>query len=238
MLNIKSVIGKAAPITQRTEEHRIIQVIEGEGEVKTARRSYSFFPGLIIILPPRLEYSLITEDECRLIVIDGSFAKLYFLKDVYCLADNLYNEGRMLAEAMVRSSRENEDYKMTLFDAYIKYISLNVNSYDSFNAIIHSITTKIESSYSDTDFDLMKLISSQGYATDYIRSKFLKITGMTPIEYLTNVRINNAKTMLRIFKDVSVQEIAARCGYFDAAYFTRCFKRIAGVSPREYRERL
>ena len=61
---------------------------------------------------------------------------------------------------------------------------------------------------------------------------------MTPIEYLTSVRMNNAKTMLRIFKDVSIQEIATKCGYFDAAYFTRCFKRIVGMSPREYREGL
>ena len=50
--------------------------------------------------------------------------------------------------------------------------------------------------------------------------------------------MNNAKTMLRIFKDTSIQEIAAKCGYFDAAYFTRCFKRIVGMSPREYREGL
>ena len=238
MLDIKSIRNIGASATQTAREHRIIHVISGEGELKTAKRTLSVFQGLIIILPPKTEYTVSSSEGCSTVVIDGSFTKLCFLKDVYFLTDNLYGEGRMLIEAILRSKHENEDYVTTLFDAYLKYVSLNVNTHDGFNAIIHTITTKIENNYNDPDFDLIGLISSQGYATDYVRSKFLKVTGMTPIEYLTSVRMNNAKTMLRIFKDVSIQEIAAKCGYFDAAYFTRCFKRTVGMSPREYRERL
>ena len=237
MINVKLIESEASKTTKTAPEHRIIQIIEGKGQIKTARSSYDLFPGLIVIIPPKLEYTLSFSAESRLISMEGNFSRLYFLKEVYCLLDNLYKEGQMLAEAMLRHSRENKDYTVTLFDAYLKYISLNVTAFDSFNSIIHSLTTKIENSYSDPYFDLMQLISSQGYATDYVRAKFLKITGMTPVEYLMNVRINNAKTMLEIFDDACIQEIASRCGYFDSAYFTRCFKKIVGMSPREYRQK-
>ena len=237
MTNVKFTEGESASQSYKTSFHRIIQVVMGEGVLKTAKKTYDFCSGLIIILPPNFEYTVEFTQKYKIIVIEGSFTKLCFLKDVFCLSDNIYNEGRMLAEAIVRNGSENEDYVITLLDAYIKYLSLNVNSNDSFNSIIHSITRKIDACYSDPDFDLKTLMSAQGYATDYVRAKFLKIVGVTPVQYLTNVRISNAKTMLEIFKDTEIQEVALRCGYYDAGYFTRCFKKTVGMSPKEYRNR-
>ena len=128
---------------------------------------------------------------------------------------------------------------MTLADAYVKYISQHIMVSAGFSAIIHEITNKIDAGYADVDFDITALICSVGYTEDYVRSKFLQITGMTPVKYLTSVRMNNAKLMLGVFgKDTSVQEIAVRCGYFDAAYFSRCFKKLFGISPKQYRESL
>ncbi len=54
--------------------------------------------------------------------------------------------------------------------------------------------------------------------------------------YLTNVRIDRAKHMLRSY-GLKLDEIAARCGYHDTPYFCHVFKRLTKCTPIEYRLR-
>ena len=53
-------------------------------------------------------------------------------------------------------------------------------------------------------------------------------------DYLNLVRVNRAKFILRNY-GMSLKEVAASCGYSDAAYFCRVFKRISKMTPTEYR---
>jgi AraC-like DNA-binding protein len=53
-------------------------------------------------------------------------------------------------------------------------------------------------------------------------------------DYLNLVRVNRAKFILRNYV-MSLKEVAASCGYSDAAYFCRVFKRISKMTPTEYR---
>ena len=57
---------------------------------------------------------------------------------------------------------------------------------------------------------------------------------MTVVEYLNRVRIQNACRYLR-HSDKDMGDIALLCGFHDAAYFSNVFKRVLGISPREYR---
>ncbi len=65
--------------------------------------------------------------------------------------------------------------------------------------------------------------------------RFLKATGMTPIEYLQAMRIRMAMDILRD-SNLNVTEVSELSGYRDSGYFTRLFKKISGVSPAEYRK--
>ena len=98
--------------------------------------------------------------------------------------------------------------------------------------LIHAITV----SYSDPDFRVTEALTATGYSKDYIRRQFQAFTGMTPNEYLTDIRIQYAKRLLQQ-KDqlrLPVGEIAWMCGFYDAAYFCRLFRKHVGVSPTEY----
>lgn len=64
---------------------------------------------------------------------------------------------------------------------------------------------------------------------------FKKETGLTPMEYVIETRIEKSKTLLR-HKEIPITEIAMRCGFGSNAHFTSCFKRLLGVSPSEYRQ--
>jgi AraC family L-rhamnose operon transcriptional activator RhaR/AraC family L-rhamnose operon regulatory protein RhaS len=64
---------------------------------------------------------------------------------------------------------------------------------------------------------------------------FHEATGVPPIAYLIQLRINRAAAMLRS-STTSVTEIAFHVGFGDSNYFTRQFKKQTGLSPRRYRQ--
>ena len=82
-------------------------------------------------------------------------------------------------------------------------------------------------------------LSLSDYAAMCMMSKyhflrtFKEVTGQTPIEYRTRIRIETAKQMLED-GDLSVLEIGARVGFASAAYFSSAFKKEVGISPSKY----
>jgi transcriptional regulator GlxA family with amidase domain len=63
---------------------------------------------------------------------------------------------------------------------------------------------------------------------------FKKVSGMTFVAHVTRVRIMNAVKMLRE-TDMTIAEIAVKCGFSDQSYFDRRFRQAFEKSPREWR---
>ena len=63
---------------------------------------------------------------------------------------------------------------------------------------------------------------------------FQQATGVSPNQYLTNLRLVQATELLR-HSDASITEIAFECGFQDSSYMTKQFKKHMDVTPREYR---
>lgn len=73
------------------------------------------------------------------------------------------------------------------------------------------------------------------FTPNYIGNVFKTIKGYSINRYLTNVRMENAKRLLREQK-LAVSDIALKCGYDNITYFHTTFKREMGVTPIEYRQ--
>ena len=73
-----------------------------------------------------------------------------------------------------------------------------------------------------------------GISKNYLSEIFHQELGISPWEYLTRYRINQAKQMLKT-NDRNITEIAALSGFDDPAHFSRIFKAHTGQSPKEYR---
>lgn len=69
---------------------------------------------------------------------------------------------------------------------------------------------------------------------DYLSHFFKEKTGMSISTYIANVRMERAKTLL-LATEKPVSEVAIESGYGNTAYFTKMFKRAAGMTPTEYR---
>ena len=61
---------------------------------------------------------------------------------------------------------------------------------------------------------------------------FRQITGMTPLQYVINLRISNAQMLLET-SDYTISQIAESVGYENALYFSRLFHKQTGISPKE-----
>ena len=78
-----------------------------------------------------------------------------------------------------------------------------------------------------------ELSAQTEFSTSYFRKLFHDVYGVSPLEYLQNLRISKAKEMLR--NNVgSISEIAASLGYANIYDFSRTFKRETGLSPSAY----
>ena len=81
-----------------------------------------------------------------------------------------------------------------------------------------------------------EIASAAGFSPNYLSRKFRDAAGIGVHQYLTLIRMQHAALEL-VSTDDSVTEIAFRCGFSDSNYFKDAFKKIYGVSPREYRKR-
>lgn len=68
------------------------------------------------------------------------------------------------------------------------------------------------------------------------KRRLAQATGLTPIEYVQRLRVEDAKRRPE-HTDAPVDEISWRVGYEDAAFFRRLFKRTTGLTPGAYRKR-
>lgn len=75
------------------------------------------------------------------------------------------------------------------------------------------------------------------YSPAQFRRLFHELTQMSPSDYITNVRINAAKTLLGT-TDRRISDIATDVGFFDHAHFIRTFRRVVGTTPAKYRRNM
>jgi len=81
-----------------------------------------------------------------------------------------------------------------------------------------------------------ELAAAVGVSKDYLSHIFRQELGLSPWEYLTRYRIQQAKALLRRTHE-SVTAIALQVGFDDLSYFNRVFRKHVGCSPSVYRER-
>ncbi len=118
----------------------------------------------------------------------------------------------MLELAYVRSENDNKKEEC-LIDAVIRYIK----QYHTQNIKIEDVCRQFACSRS------------------HISHMFKQHTGKTFREYLTEIRLEDAKALLR-YSELGVTEIAFSVGMGNSSYFSSVFKRYVGVSPAAYRK--
>ncbi len=92
----------------------------------------------------------------------------------------------------------------------------------------------IENNYMKS-ISLDEVSTHAGFSATYFSTLFKKETGSTFLEYLSSVRMNQSKELLKE-TNKSIVTICEEVGYSDIKYFTKSFKKFTGLKPNEYRK--
>ncbi|NNE90641.1 MAG: AraC family transcriptional regulator [Verrucomicrobiales bacterium] len=84
------------------------------------------------------------------------------------------------------------------------------------------------------EIDATNLAEIAGLSVPHFNRRFRKLLRLSPMEYVLNLRIQEAQRLLTT-TDSSIGEIAAATGFYDQSHFTKRFKKITGITPLRYR---
>jgi transcriptional regulator GlxA family with amidase domain len=80
------------------------------------------------------------------------------------------------------------------------------------------------------------MIQMSGLAERTFKRRFKQATGMSPLEYVHTLRLEESKQFLES-GDLPIEEIAYEVGYADTGFFNRLFRRKVNLTPAQYRKR-
>lgn len=128
-----------------------------------------------------------------------------------------------------------EDIQKLIYEMVKVYCQL-VNKYSvkDYSPTVQKVIVMIESNLA-SDLTLSELATTLNINASYLSTVFKKETGKTVTGYVNEKRIELAQELLKT-TNLQIQTIAQYCGIVDVHYFTRLFKKITGVSPKQFRE--
>ncbi|WP_239618642.1 response regulator transcription factor [Cohnella mopanensis] len=134
--------------------------------------------------------------------------------------------------------------ELSTLDSLSDYVTANVQAvfsqfkeHTAVNARVGSVMQYIKEHYSDKDLTTRSIADNTYLSQNYMCALFKKETGKTINEYITEVRLEKAKELLKD-RHVKLYEIALSIGITDPNYFSSMFKKSTGLTPSQYREKM
>jgi two-component system response regulator YesN len=152
------------------------------------------------------------------------------LNSLYSRYDSLDNLYRKLF--MIKTDDE-------IFDYLKKMVSIvrNLNDeviVDSMERNLRKVVLYMEKNFCDPNISFESLAKDVNFSVSYISTLLKKKLNTSYVKMLTELRIEKAKQLLAD-PALKIMDIAEQLGYKDSYYFSHCFKKYVGISPKEFR---
>jgi two-component system response regulator YesN len=209
-------------------ENRIFEMVEKGDYVGAGNAARQYFDWMVENFPDGLM-------DIRLKVLEFV---LYAERLLYIKGGNTYEfKSRTDYLPTVMGMEDTDDIK----DWFLKKIvevtqKVENNRSEKSESLIEKAEAFINRNYMK-DISLDDISRYCNISSYYFSKLFKQETGENYVEYLSRVRIENAKKMLSE-SEASVKEISFSVGFSDPNYFSRAFKKYEGVSPTEYKDAL
>lgn len=214
-------------------ESEILFFTEGKGVFHTEQRDYNFNPGTAIIVPARMKHISYSSEDFVTITVADKGQKI-MAEAPLVLKDNEEGDGRSLANLLIRYRHVRSPFVTDLINAYIRFWLQRAELPGATETALNEVYRALLENAGDKNLDLHAILTAGGYAEDYIRMLFKKRYGVPPLKFLAQIRMENACFLLDTYRELSLVEVAERCGYDDYVYFSKTFKAHVGQSPRQY----
>ena len=81
---------------------------------------------------------------------------------------------------------------------------------------------------------LEELSGITNYSIPHLRRLFYEKFKISPLNFITGIRIERAKEIIEI-EDLPIAQVSALCGFENSSYFIKQFKKLTGITPKEYK---
>jgi AraC-like DNA-binding protein len=232
-------------------DYQLLYIVSGKGHFYFHGEDRVVYAGRMVLIQPRQEqrYEYFGEDkpEVYWVHFTGSDVKNILRSYNIPMDDPIFYSGASstysyLFKEMIQELQNCKTGYEDLLAMYLRQIFLLVQRTRQEERPTVSTYIQEEMEFARRYFNehYNEPISIQEYAESrnmsvcYFQRNFKQIVKHTPMQYLLTIRVNNAASLLET-TDYSMAEIAAIVGYEDPLYFSRLFRKIKGVSPRDYR---
>ena len=168
------------------------------------------------------------------VILNVRFSVISFIKGLGCDTDEM--ESADTEEVLAESGKNMESaiaYAKKMISQAIEI--RDQNSGNKNRSILKTAVDFIDSHYMDEEISLNTVANVANVSSNHFSALFSQNMGQTFIEYLTSLRMNKAKELLRC-TGMRSSEIAGEIGYKDAHYFSYLFKKTQGMTPSDYRK--
>lgn len=218
--------------------YEVMCYLEGSGYLATEHVNIPFDKGSIIIVPPGVLHGSVSKEGFRNVSVGGDFNNMFFFNKPTLIRDDANSSGEMLAKLILNNYTSESEYLLSLINTYAYFILKSSELKNPTKKAISQIISQISEGFTDTDFDVTDVLNKSGYAEDYMRSEFKKMTGRAPVAYLNELRLRHAAKLLEIYSaNISISELSYACGFSDPVYFSKKFKDFTGISPLNYQKK-
>lgn len=194
------------------------------------------------------EINFFVEEFLKVLIGTGEksvILRQYFIVNIYITVINFLKEigavqlieeepfkGNELMKEVISDYQKAKDYVVKIFTAAIEHRDmLRTKRYCK---IIEQAKEYINNHYKDDNLSLNELAAYVNISPSHFSAVFSREVGKSFIRYLTDLRINKAKELLKC-SDMRCSEISMAVGYKDPHYFSYLFKKTCNCSPVQYR---
>lgn len=100
--------------------------------------------------------------------------------------------------------------------------------------LVRQVVAYLSAQYAEP-LTIEAMAETLGYNRAYLSRVFKQHTGLSPVTFLTKLRVDHGRRLLRERAELTVEQIASSAGFQDALYFSKQFRRWYNESPTEYR---
>ncbi|KRE48422.1 helix-turn-helix domain-containing protein [Paenibacillus sp. Soil724D2] len=237
--------------SKRQDEHFLFQyTVSGQGELEVKGRTYQLKAGDAFIIE-------IPSDHCyRLPPYSDNWEVLFleFSKEASPYWRQLLNNTGYVVSILPDSFllqlawkiyewsvREEESHSMYQCSSYAYQFVMELLSYSQKIQMSKQLPSKIElcKQFIDAHYaepiGLKEMAEAAGLSKFHLTREFDKKLGISPTDYLTEVRIEKSEKLLSSTDD-NLESIAKKVGFSCANYFSKVFKKRIGITPNQFRK--
>ena len=219
-----------------SEKYALHLVAEGEGRFLCEQKEYPIQQGSLFFIEKNESFSIVGEGlKYFYILFNGRRGKELMTRIGADKDHKVYHGHGELIDFWRECLSSSDETNLDLIAEAVLLYSLArlAPKKDEKSSMVSRVVALTAENFTDPTLSLSGIAGEIGYHEKYISSRFKKEMGISFVQYLRELRIDHAVFLMEQGV-VSVKNVALLSGFSDALYFSKVFKEIKGVSPKEF----